>query len=255
MMKIDCLMGTYGRYQLACEALACFLQQSRLSQATLLIFNQHPIPLSFDHPRVRVVNEAPPTGSLRYIRQRMHELADPSAELIHWWDDDDLYLPWHLEDCLNHIGENLAWKPASSWVSTRNVSFSKEANTFEGSWVLRADYVKAASLDTHPGYTDHPIIRQTAESGRLASTELGGCASYIYRWDIGTEHVSGYGGSCCEMTQQKNLSLWRDRSGDVRVGGALVPADMTLRWRQYLNGTKEQVNPAEWDSNRGRLGL
>ena len=113
-MKIDCLMGTYGRYGLACEALACFLQQTQISQATLLIYNQHPVPLHFDHPRVRIVNEVPPAGSLRYIRQRMHELADPSADLIHWWDDDDLYLPWHLDDCLTHIGDSVAWKPASS---------------------------------------------------------------------------------------------------------------------------------------------
>jgi hypothetical protein len=37
----------------------------------------------------------------------MHELADPKAEFIHWWDDDDLYLPWHLEDCLKHIGDSV----------------------------------------------------------------------------------------------------------------------------------------------------
>jgi hypothetical protein len=60
---IDCLMGTYGRHALACEALACFLQQSAISEATLLIYNQHPAPLRFDHPRVRVVNGTPPPGS------------------------------------------------------------------------------------------------------------------------------------------------------------------------------------------------
>ncbi len=173
-MKIDCLMGTYGRYGLVCEALACFLQQSRLSQATLLIYNQHPVFLRFDHPRVRVVNEAAPRGSLRHIRQRMHELAEPSAELIHWWDDDDLYLPWHLDDCLTHIKESMAWKPATSWMSLRNVKFSRHANRFEGSWVMRAEYVRRHPLETHPDYTDHPVVRQTEDAGLLATTELGG---------------------------------------------------------------------------------
>ena len=107
-MKIDCLMGTYGRYSLVCEALACFLKQTALSQATMLIYNQHPVPLQFDHPRVRVVNEAPPPGSLRFIRDRMHQRADPSADLIHWWDDDDLYLPWHLLPGRLHLVE-AAW--------------------------------------------------------------------------------------------------------------------------------------------------
>src|ERR1017187_2483211 len=89
-MKIDCVMGTYGRYSLACETLVCFLQQSALSQATLLIYNQHPVPLHFEHPRVRVINEIEPPQALRYLKQRMFELADPTADLIHGLEDDDL---------------------------------------------------------------------------------------------------------------------------------------------------------------------
>ncbi len=252
-MKIDCLMGTYGRYSLACEALACFLRQSVLSQATLLIYNQHPIPLRFDHPRVRVVNEALPAGSTRHIRQRMLELAERSAELIHWWDDDDLYLPWHLEDCLEHIAGNVAWKPASSWMSEGNVKFSRHVNMFEGSWVFRSDYLKTAPLHTHPTYIDHPVFWQTVEAGQLATTELGGRTSYIYRWDIGTEHVSGYGASGNEETQRNNIESWRRRSNDVRADGRLVPADMALRWQQYLDGIKDQVTQAEWELNRKGL--
>jgi hypothetical protein len=248
-MKIDCLMGTSGRYTIACEALACFLQQSALSQATLLIYNQHPVPLHFDHPRVRIVNEAPPAGSLRHIKRRMLELADPAADFIHWWDDDDLCLPWHLQDCLEHVGSMVAWKPASSWMSENNAKFSRHQNVFEGSWIFRADYLKAAPLDTHPTYTDHPVVRQILDAGLLATTELGGRTSYIYRWHTGTEHLSGYG-SGSERMQRRNIELWRSRSNDVRPDGRLVPADLSLRWRQYLDGIKGQVTSADWELNR-----
>lgn len=241
-MQIDCLMGTYGRYALACESLACFLQQSALSNATLLIYNQHPVPLSFDHPRVRVVNETMKHASLRYIRQRMHELADPSAELIHWWDDDDLYLPWHLQDCIDRIGDNLAWKPASSWMSENNKRFSFASNRFEGSWVFRADYLLQASLHTHPEYTDHPVILQTEESRRVATTELGNLRSYIYRWDTGTQHLSQYGSGSDEQ-QTVNVAAWRERSMDVEPDGELLPADLSLRWQQYLRGIEQHVTP------------
>jgi hypothetical protein len=252
-MKIDCLMGTYGRHALASEALACFLEQSAMSEATLLIYNQHWIPLRVGHPRVRVVNEAPPAGSLRYIRHRMHELADPNAEFIHWWDDDDLYLPWHLEECLEHIGKSVAWKPASSWMSVVNVEYSRHANTFEGSWVFSADYLKSALLDTHPTYTDHPVILQTQEAGLLAMTEFGDRTSYIYRWGIGTAHVSGYGGSFTEQMQRANLEAWRNASNDMLPDGLLVPADLTQRWQEYLDGTKELVPPDDWEINRAAL--
>jgi hypothetical protein len=154
-------MGTYARHALASEALACFLQQSSLSQATLLIYNQHPVPLKFDHPRVRIVNEAPPAGSLRFIRRRMLDLADPDANYIHFWDDDDLYLPWHLEDCLKHIGSHVAWRPSPCWMLMGDVTFSRHLNSrFEGSWMFRADYLQRAPLHTHPTYTDHPVYLQ-----------------------------------------------------------------------------------------------
>jgi hypothetical protein len=253
---IDCLMGTYGRHALACEALACFLQQSATSEATLLIYNQHPVPLRFDHPRVRVVNETPPPGSLRFIRRRMLDLADPCAEFIHFWDDDDLYLPWHLEDCLEHIGANVAWKPASCWMSEQNVKFSRHMNTFEGSWIFRADYLQAAPLHTHPTYTDHPAYLQTIEAKLLATTELGAATSYIYRWSNGFEHVSAIDpGGNGEDVQRRNIAVWRSRSNDVRADGALIPADLAPRWRAYLDGIRPIVSREEWARNHELLNL
>jgi hypothetical protein len=254
-MKIDCLMGTYGRHQLASEALACFLAQSGAAQATLLIYNQHPVQLKFAHPRVRIVNETLPAQSLRFIRRRMLDLADPAADLIHFWDDDDLYLPWHLQDCVAHIGAAAAWKPASCWVSERNVTFARHRNTFEGAWVFRADYLQAAPLDTHPTYTDHPVYRQTVAAGLLAVTELAGATSYIYRWDNGAEHVSGYAAAGDEAAQRHNIEQWRRRSVDVRAGGELAPADLTPRWRAYLAGIKHIVTAEEWELARARLSL
>jgi hypothetical protein len=259
-MKIDCLMGTYGRNLVASEALACFLQQSAAAESTLLIYNQHPVPLSCTCPRVRVVNETPPVAALRFIRQRMLELADASADLIHWWDDDDLYLPWHLQDCLENIGDQPAWKPQSSWVSRRNVEFSRGANRFEGSWVFRADYVKAAPVHTHPNYTDHPVFMQTQEAKLLATTELKALTSYIYRREIEhvggyVQHVSGYGGDCSESVQRKRIELWRARSHDVPPGGRLEPADLTLRWQQYFAGIDSLVTTRERKLIRERLQL
>ena len=250
-MKIDCLMGTYGRYSLASEALACFLQQSALCQASLLIYNQHPVPLQFDHPRVRVVNEVLPAAPIHYIRQRMHQLADPAAEFIHFWDDDDLYLPWHLEDCLNHIGDGVAWKPASSWMSERNDKFSRQMNRFRGIVDIPGLLLKTTFLHTHPTYT---VFHKTEDAGLLAKTELGGNTSYIYRWDTGTQHLSGYGGHWSEALLRSSVKSWRRHSNDVSLG-PLVPADMTLRWQQYLDGTRDLVSHEEWELNRKRLGL
>lgn len=251
-MKIDCLMGTYGRHALVRESLACFLQQSALSQATLLIYNQHPVALRFDHPRVRVVNEPPPPGNLRHIRARMHELADPSADLLHWWDDDDLYLPWHLEDCLRHIGNGVAWKPASCWVLTDDSRYERKAAMFDGSWVFRADHLRAAPLDTHLVYPDHPVTCQTIDAGGLVTSELGGRTYYVYRWSTGAQHLSAYGGVGTQPEHRVSVEWWRRRSRDTGDGRPLEPADLTGAWRHFLDGTRDQVEPETWELNRGQ---
>ena len=63
--------------------------------------------------------------------------------------------------------------------------------------------------------------------------------------------MSGYGAGT-EEAQRRHIDLWRQRSEDAAVDGKLVAADMTLRWRQYLNGIKGQVTPVEWVLNRRR---
>jgi hypothetical protein len=162
-------------------------------------------------------------------------------------------LPWHLADCLTHIGESVAWKPASSWMSVGNVDFSRQTNTFEGSWVFKADYLRSAPLDTHLTYTDHPVIWQTQDAGLLATTEFGDRTSYIYRWGTGTQHLSGYRDSFTEEMQKANLQKWRNASNDVRGDGWLIPADLTPRWREYLHSTKRLVAPNDWEMNRAAL--
>jgi hypothetical protein len=140
-------------------------------------------------------------------------------------------------------------------MSEGNVKFSRSVNMFEGSWVFRADYLKVAPVDTHPTYVDHPVYVQTLDAGLLATTEFEGRTSYIYRWATGTEHLSGYGGAASPEAQRGNILAWRSRSHDVRPDGEMIPADLTLRWRQYLDGTEDQVTAAEWEHNRKRLQL
>ena len=255
-MKIDCLMGTYGRYSLACESLACFLQQTALSDASLLIYNQHPVPLLFEHPRVRVVNEVRDNVSLRQIKQRMLELADPTAELIHYWDDDDLYLPWHLEDVLENIGDSLAWKPAKNWAWMGERDFTLESNRFEGTWTFRADFLRAAPLHTHPLYSDHPVYMQTEDAGLLATTDLGDFANYIYRWHFNgnqNQHVSAYPFEG-ESDQTANIEKFRAGSIDVRKSGVLVPADLRPKWSTFMTAIRGKVAPSSLDEIGRRLG-
>jgi hypothetical protein len=102
---------------------------------------------------------------------------------------------------------------------------------------------------------EHPIFRHTEVAGLLATTELGGRASYIYRWHTGAPHLSGYGGDSSQVVQRANMELWRRKNNDVRLRGTIVPADLTRRWRQFLEGTQALVTPQEHELNRRGCGV
>jgi glycosyltransferase involved in cell wall biosynthesis len=252
-MKIACLMGTYGRYTLACDALTCFLQQTALQHATLLIYNQHPTPLAFDHPRVRVVNEVTPNQGLRAIRNRMIELADPDAELMHWWPDDDLILPWHLEDCLRHIGDHVAWKPARSWTFRYDGTYTLEGNVFEGTAVYRISAMREVPRDAHPNYPDHPANWALYREGRVAKTELGDLSSFLYRWASGVPHLSLYAKS--KNGHVADFDHLRSRLTDTGDGEPLKLANPWPNWDSFLRGIAPLVTPESLDEIQARLAV
>lgn len=240
-VKVACLMGTYGRYPLMTEAIAGFLGQTALEDAKLLVFNQHPVALHFDHPRVRVVNEEMLNVGLRHIRRRMFDL-EGDAEFIHWWEDDDLYLPWHIEDCLANIGSNIAWRPKRSWLWLGTGEFEMWESRMEGAWLIRRDIIAEAPLDPYPTYPDIPINEELWQTNRVANTDVGDFASYIYRWGTNTPHLT-------QQVYEKDgdivasVNAVRRVANDVPVDGRLVMPDMTPRWRQFLDGIDGKVSP------------
>jgi hypothetical protein len=251
-MKINCLMGTYGRYSLACESIAGFLGQNALDDANLLVLNQHPVPLFFDHPRVRVVNEQMENVGLRHIRKRMFDLAGP-AEYTHWWEDDDLYLPWHLEDCLKNIGTSTAWQPNRVWMwrETDEVEFWK--SNMEGSWLIRSEAIVDAPMDTHPIYPDIPVNLQLKEAGLVAASDQGDLTSYIYRWG-GTwkQHLSQHPYETPEDVVGV-VNRVRRVSDEVFNDGVLESADLKPRWRRFLGKIDGKVAPESMAELRRRL--
>lgn len=251
-MKVACLMGTYGRYTLACEALASFLQQTALEDATLLVLNQHAIPLHFDHPRVTVINEQMPGVGVRAIRVRMIELTDPDVEYIHWWDDDDLYMPWHLEDCFAHIGDAKAWKPHKSWALTGD-GYSRDSNFFEASTMFRAADLRAAPHDAFPAYPDHPYFKHLLDRKEVKTTELGELTSYLYRWSTGVPHTSWK----MEKTQEAfgvAIEQLREKWVDAGPSEMVVP-DIWPHWQAFLDGIEPQVSEAGYNEIFARLAI
>ncbi|MCK4376179.1 MAG: hypothetical protein KAX19_12645, partial [Candidatus Brocadiae bacterium] len=129
---VTCLCPTYGRFERLRDAVACFLLQDYPGEKRLLVFNdaEAAIVVSPHHGRwnhvirrfpssrcgVRIDNRLPRFLTLGHKRQALLEAAE--TPLVAHWDDDDLYLPWHITQLVSAlhgaVGASCA-KPGAAW--------------------------------------------------------------------------------------------------------------------------------------------
>lgn len=220
--KVCALMATYGRHGFVEEALSCFLDQTYPNRE-LIILNNHPVHLIFDHPLVRIVNE-PCHPTLGHCRNRLLDLAD--GEFVQTWDDDDLYLPWCLNLGASLIGAHDAWKPAKSWVLNAG-NFSLHGNAMEASIICRTEAVRRIGGYQRSAGDEHaPLLKQL----KIVEGDVGWWSGYCYRWGNGAWHISGSLGS--EQTVQQRTAEWYRRNLDARPNLPLCPPDMRSWWRK-----------------------
>lgn len=227
--KISCLMATYGRYFRVCEALACFLRQGYANRE-LVILNNHPVPMAFDHPLVRVVNE-PIYPTLGHCRNRLLDFAD--GEFMRLWDDDDLYFPWCISQGVERIGAAPAWKPTRSWwYNGQDAKFALAANAMEASITWRTDFVRRIGFHTGNGDESKTLLGALGNAGP-ASDEMGEWAGYCYTWGCGEYHASGTIGN--GQPDDVRAAAWKHWNQDARPGVPLMPKFGEIRrWQRQL---------------------
>jgi hypothetical protein len=184
------------------------------------------------------------------------------TQVVAHWDDDDLYLPWHLSMCVSTLLEGcgiVTWacaKPGAAWWVTgpREGPFDNRGihhNVFEGQMVFDRD--RALELGGYPPLDSgqaKALLDAFKRAGELHTwNPPDEQVSYVYRWGDGADHVSArlrppcrdYGG------QARTRPPCRDYGGqapggpsqdaDFGDGGPLIPAGDPLTWaRARLSG-------------------
>ncbi len=226
--EVTCLCPTYGRFEKLRDAVACFLLQT-YTPRRLLILNDALERIDLgrnDLGELVCVWSSRPYerrfDTLGYKRQWM--LRGAETPLVAHWDDDDLYLPWHLEMLVGALwdADVDCVKPRSAWwgVGPRGSweSRSIHHNVFEGQMLFR----RQAALDLG-GYPPkdsgqaRDLLRKFKKAGRLHTwNPPPERVSYVYRWSDGADHVSA----------RKGRQESRDR--DFGGGRPLIPPDEDL---------------------------
>jgi glycosyltransferase involved in cell wall biosynthesis len=195
---VSCLCLTYGRPTLLEEAIESFLRQRWHGPKELLVVNDHPDQhLVFEHPEVIVFNLAKRLRTLGEKRNFSVAVARYDNLLV--WDDDDIYLPWRIEETMKTLPQNRFYKCPNAWCVRGGVWLEEpEYNLFHGGtaytrWLFEAaggygflDEGEDADLewrfqhvtDKKGEYWKHTILPRER-------------IYYVYRWGHGSYHATG----------------------------------------------------------------
>ena len=219
-MQFLCLCPTYGRPSLVANSLALFLGQQLPASDTahLLIFDD----------AGQITRQAGVRGSLSWSvisarswlpLQRKYDVmvgyhnnlvGNPSVGFV-VWDDDDVYLPWHLAAHGAALSAAVWSHPSRAW-STYGIDSLRDpprakvlhGRSYHGALAIRGDFLERLSQTRPAGHwrnywpgTDRSDYdkQQLADCHKLAGVAGDPCEafppSYVYRWqDTGRDHCS-----------------------------------------------------------------
>lgn len=231
---ITALCPTYGRFELLRDAVACFLLQT-YKPRHLIILNDAPEPITLSGngdavhvpgATIEIWNVDSRYETLGHKRQALLTGAD--SDYVAHWDDDDWYMPWHLQQCMKVLKENEARgdnkvqciKPRGAWwcIGARDDLIVKgpRHNVFEGQMA----FDRRAALELG-GYSEKDsgqakdLMQRFKSNGSFVRFEPD-LVSYCYRWGHGGGHVSACGDG----------DSWADKNENYGADRVLVPNNL-----------------------------
>lgn len=195
-MKIACLCPTFGRPRLVRNALACFLAQDYPAESRrLLIFDDagQIDPQRGDCWEVFTAIYKSWTLPAKYAFL-MEQANEWGADAYCVWDDDDIYLPWHLTAHAEAMAA-AGWSHPERVYSlyTGKLKIELVGGRFHGALAMRRDYAERVG-----GWGDSPrcdydqqLMGRLKVIGPPGRPDANRPPSYVYRWgSTGADHCS-----------------------------------------------------------------
>jgi len=140
MNEVTCFMLYFGRKQLAEESIESFLRQT-YPHKRLIIINDHPDPcyLEKEYDNIKVYN----FGSQKFKNLNEKYNFALSKVKTKWfcpWDDDDIWLPWHLENLTANIS-NVASNGKPRKIGMPLTLYSQDNEIVKIGWQMWADCI------------------------------------------------------------------------------------------------------------------
>lgn len=210
---ISVLTLTYQRHKILEEAIQSYLLQKNIEQTEMVIINDHPdVKYFFDHPNVRIINCESRFSSVG--KKLEYGFFQCKGDYIFRLDDDDLLSPWGLELTREYIKEN---PPADIYRSKCHYFFSNNkflqlSDNINNGNVYTKDAVKKIKFPDISGWEDLDI---TFNQGLTNCTVDKKRYAMIYRWGMGTYHISGMGRIPTDEVLSRTDGLVHGEKGNI----------------------------------------
>lgn len=192
-------MTTYRRFTCVERSISMFLDQDYDGQKEMVILNtdeEHPLVLgqTLRNKNIRVIN-----NNVDYKTHKLYNNvgsvrrdAINHATGTHYicWDDDDIFLPWNIKQCVDGLKRNpdmWAWKPEYStfWKSDNTLEIA--GNAMEASIISDIEKIREYGFKEHKGGGEHWSWLQHFMDNRKILTDRNSLPGYCFNWsDQGT---------------------------------------------------------------------
>lgn len=218
---VSCIMTTYGRFQCVERSIGFWLNQTYPFKE-LIIYNTADVPLELSstlyNKGVRVINNHydmvlnKPYDNVGAVRRDAASYA--TGDFYICWDDDDMFLPWHIEQGISYIvkyGKEAYMPERSMFTQDGGLSVEYARNSMEASCIIKLDYIRELGfLDSNGG--EHLSWRRTlVDRGILNENySVTPWESYMYIWG---ESIAPYKQSG-NINDPNNFNLYKEYNQD-----------------------------------------
>lgn len=210
---ISVLTLTYQRYKILEEAIYSYLLQPNLKDTEMVVINDHPdVKYHFDHPNVKIINCEKRFSSVG--KKLEYGFSQCSGDYIFRLDDDDLLSPYAFELTEQYIKENPPhdiYRSKSHYFFCHN-KFVKICDNINNGNVYTKEAVKKMKFPDVSGWEDLEI---TFNQGLKDCTVDKKKYAMIYRWGMGTYHISAMGRQSNDIILSKTDTLINSEKGDI----------------------------------------
>lgn len=199
MKKISFVCTTFRRFTCVERIIAQYYAQTYQNKE-LILFNtdtEYPMSLDFVDENIKVVNNNTNYESGEPYKNRGEICRDAvthaTGDYFMLADDDDIYLPWHMQQAADGITSNGkdAWKPERSFFANKaGVHLVK--NTLEASVIVKMDRIREIGFRTDlTGYEGLSWYTKLRDERQLDENDPHYVPSYCFNWSDPAE-VAGH---------------------------------------------------------------